>query len=222
MTSAAPEEGRKGNSAQPKGPYTARERKSLLIISVGTNTFLSLPPSHVHPRCLAGEKGWQLRLRGIHSVTGEQQPLLSSLRALPQINLQISMWELTPLHGRVRLETAFHLCCPFGKHPLKWMITPKVAYSSVKINRLFWEGINKANFPCKKSLNKFYFKRIYQHWKTQRKRIRESIASQKEKKKKKEGKEKRNSFLLNAFLKLRKSKWSWRRKGKCGICINQH
>lgn len=111
------------------------------------------------------------------------------------------MWELTPLHGRVRLETAFHLCCPFGKHPLKWMITPKVAYSSVKINRLFWEGINKANFPCKKSLNKFYFKRIYQHWKTQRKRIRESIASQKEKKKKKKrGKKRETHFFWMLFL----------------------
>lgn len=64
------------------------ERKSLLIMSAGTDASLGLTPPHVPPRCLARRQGMTALAHGDSPSQGK----LPSLAALPQLNLQISMW----------------------------------------------------------------------------------------------------------------------------------
>lgn len=80
---------------------------------------------------------------GLHSLTEK----LPSLAALPQINLQMSMWGAHSSAWPSEIRDSISLVWAFWQAPTEVNDYTKVSYSSVKINSFFKKGINKANFP---------------------------------------------------------------------------
>lgn len=108
---------RRGLGSSRSAVHCTGERKSLLIMSAGTDALLGLTPPHTPPRCLARRNGMTaLTHEDSLSHRGAAFP-----RSSPSINLQISMW---------------------GAHSSAW---PSEIRDSISFVRSFWQAPTEVN-----------------------------------------------------------------------------